>query len=123
MFIRKLRDCDEFTAGDGSLLRELLHPDKADIALRYSLAHALVKPGQTTMPHSLKISEVYYILEGEGIMHINEESAKVHPEDAIYIPPFSRQYIHNIGKSDLIFLCIVDPAWRREDEEVMQYSQ
>jgi hypothetical protein len=37
MFIKKLTDCEEFTAGDGSLLRELLHPDKADIAIRYTV--------------------------------------------------------------------------------------
>jgi len=119
MFIKKLTDCEEFTAGDGSQLRELLHPDKADIAIRYSLAHAIVKPGQTTMLHCLKTPEVYYIMEGEGIMYINEESSRVHPKTAIYIPPGSKQYIHNTGKTDLVFLCIVDPAWRREDEEIM----
>lgn len=119
MFIKNLNDCEEFTAGDGSLLRELLHPDKADISIRYSLAHAVVRPGHTTASHMLKTSEVYYIIEGEGIMHINDESEKVHPGAAIYIPPHSRQYIQNSGKTDLIFLCIVDPAWRCEDEEIM----
>ncbi|MFH1322693.1 MAG: cupin domain-containing protein [Methanobacteriota archaeon] len=119
MFIKNLMDCEEFTAGDGSLLRELLHPDKADLAIRYSLAHAVVKPGQTTAPHILKTSEVYYIIEGDGIMHINNKSAKVHSGAAIYIPPYSRQYIQNSGKTDMIFLCIVDPAWRREDEEII----
>lgn len=119
MFIKKLTDCEEFIAGDGLLLRELLHPDKADLAIRYSLAHAIVRPGQTTVPHSLKTSEVYYIMEGEGIMHINGESSKVFPGAAIYIPPGSRQYIHNSGKTDLVFLCIVDPAWQREDEKIM----
>ena len=119
MFIKHLTDCEEFIAGDGSKLRELLHPDKAGIAIRYSFAHAIVRPGQTTTLHSLKTSEVYYIMAGEGIMHINEESSKVSPGSAIYIPPGSRQYIHNTGKTDLIFICIVDPAWRREDEEIM----
>ncbi len=119
MFINKLENCEEFTAGDGSLLRELLHPDKADIAIRYSLAHAVVKPGQVTAAHMLRTSEVYYILAGEGIMHINEEIEKVHSGEAIYIPPRSRQYIHNTGRIDLIFICIVDPAWRREDEEII----
>ncbi len=120
MFIKKLTDCEEFTAGDGSLLRELLHPDKADIAIRYSLAHAIVRPGQTTTLHSLKTSEVYYIMDGEGIMHINEESSKVRSGAAIYIPAGSRQYIHNTSKNDLVFLCIVDPAWRREDEKMIR---
>lgn len=119
MFIKRLSDCEEFTAGDGSLLRELLHPDKADIAIRYSMAHAVIKPGLATTPHILKTSEVYFIMEGEGIMHINDESSKVHPGTAIYIPPSSRQYIFNSGKTDLIFLCIVDPAWQREDEEIL----
>ena len=119
MFIKKLKDCEEFIAGDDSILRELLHPDKADLDIRYSLAHAVVPPGQTTMPHSLRTSEVYYILEGEGMMHINDETARVRPGQAVYIPPNSRQYIRNNGKTDLVFLCIVDPAWRKEDEEVL----
>ena len=118
MFIKNLQDCEEFIAGDDSLLRELLHPDKSDLAIRYSLAHAVVKPGQTSKPHKLKTSEVYYILEGEGIMHINGESERVRPGQVIYIPPSSRQYIRNMGPSELKFLCIVDPAWRHEDEEV-----
>lgn len=119
MLIKKLQDCNEFIAGDNSLLRELLHPAKADLAIRYSLAHAVVKPGATSRPHMLKTSEVYYILEGEGIMHIDGESARVSPGQAVYIPPYSRQYIRNTGKTGLKFLCIVDPAWQREDEEVM----
>lgn len=118
MFLRNLKDCAEFIAGDGSILRELLHPDKADLQLRYSLAHAVVKPGQTTRPHRLRTSEVYYILEGEGLMHLDAESAVVRPGQAVYIPPRSLQYIHNPGASDLVFLCMVDPAWRKVDEEV-----
>ena len=75
MFIRKLKDCEEFIAGDNCTLREILHPDKENLALRYSLAHAIVKPGDTTWRHRLKTSEVYYILEGEGVMHIEDETA------------------------------------------------
>ncbi len=119
MFIKDLKDCEEFIAGDNSLLRELLHPDKADLDIRYSLAYAVTKPGQTSQPHRLKTSEVYYILEGEGIMHIDDESARVHSGQAIYIPPHSTQYIQNTGRSELRFLCIVDPAWRHEDEEIL----
>lgn len=118
MFIKDLKDCEEFLAGDNTLLRELLHPAKTDLGIRYSLAHAIVEPGKTSQPHRLRVSEVYYILEGEGIMHIDDESAKVRPGQAVYIPPGSRQNIKNTGSSDLKFLCIVDPAWRPEDEEV-----
>jgi mannose-6-phosphate isomerase-like protein (cupin superfamily) len=51
-------------------------------------------------------------------MHINEESATVRAGQVIYIPPHAKQFIQNTGKLDLKFLCIVDPAWRAEDEEV-----
>lgn len=119
MLIKDLKDCEEFTAGDNSIIRELLHPDKVYLAIRYSLAHAVVKQGKTAKPHKLKTSEVYYILEGEGIMHIDDEAMDVHPGQAVYIPPGSNQYISNTGNSDLVFLCIVDPAWCKEDEEVL----
>ena len=87
MLIRKLLDCPKFVAGDGTQLRELLHPDKQDIALRYSLAHAVVPVGQVSYPHALATSEVYYILAGQGEMHIDDESRTVEPGDAVYIPP------------------------------------
>lgn len=119
MFIKDLKECPEFLAGDKTILKELLHPDKQNIKLRYSFAHATLKLDKTSTPHMLKTSEVYYILEGEGIMHIDDESEKVKSGQAIYIPPNAKQYIENTGKTDLKFLCIVDPAWRKEDEVVL----
>lgn len=120
MFLRRLKDCREFTAGDGSILRELLHPEKADLQIRYSLAYAKVAAGQETKAHKLKSSEVYYITSGSGLMHIDEKTFRVEPQSTVYIPPGARQYIENTGRSDLEFLCIVDPAWRQENEEVFE---
>jgi mannose-6-phosphate isomerase-like protein (cupin superfamily) len=120
MIVKDLKQCDEFISGDGAILREFLNPLKdRRLDLRYSLAHAVIKPGQTSVPHRLKTSEVYYILEGEGVMHIDDESSNVQNGQAVYIPPGTIQYIHNAGKTSLVFLCIVDPAWRSEDEEVL----
>ncbi len=119
MLIADLRNYEAFIAGDNTILCELLHPDKVDLELRYSLAHAIIKPGEASRLHKLKSSEVYYILEGEGTMHIGDESTKVCTNQAVYIPPNSKQYIRNTGNSDLKILCIVDPAWRCEDEEVL----
>ncbi len=120
MWIKDLKDCPEFIAGDSAVLREILNPPKEPLKLRYSLAWAKVLPGKITRLHQLKTSEVYYILEGRGEMHIDEEQQEVRPGQAIYIPPNSRQRIKNIGPSDLTFLCIVDPAWRQEDEGILE---
>ncbi|MDO8494588.1 MAG: cupin domain-containing protein [Deltaproteobacteria bacterium] len=119
MYIRDLHESDEIIAGDKTILRELLHPAKADLKLRYSLAHALVKPGHASQPHRLKTSEVYYILDGQGMIHINDETAAVRPGQAIYIPPNATQYLQNTGTAELKFLVIVDPAWRLEDEKIL----
>jgi mannose-6-phosphate isomerase-like protein (cupin superfamily) len=119
MYIRDLNICEEIITGDKTILRELLHPAKADLQISYSLAHATLKPDQSSLPHKLKTSEVYYILEGKGVMHVDDESSEVRFGQAVYIPPNSEQYIENSGDSDLKFLCIVDPAWRPQDEEVL----
>ena len=119
MLLKHLRDCQEFVADDGSILRELLHPEKTDLQIRYSLACAKVAAGQMTRPHRLRTCEVYYVTEGQGLMHIDEERFEVGAECAVYIPPHATQYIENTSDADLIFLSIVDPAWREGDEEVL----
>ncbi|MCX8043474.1 MAG: cupin domain-containing protein [Desulfobacterota bacterium] len=119
MLIRDVEHCKEIAAGDGCRLRELLHPEKTNLKIGYSLAHACVEPGRATLPHRLKTTEVYYILEGQGIMHINEEHSSVKAGAAVYIPPGAVQWIENTGDNALLFLCIVEPAWRLEDEEIL----
>jgi mannose-6-phosphate isomerase-like protein (cupin superfamily) len=91
MLIRKLTDCPEITAGDDTRLRELLHPDRDySFSGRYSLAHAVVKPGRASVRHRLRTDEVYYILQGTGEMHLDDDTAPVSAGDAVEIPPGSR---------------------------------
>ena len=124
MLIQKLNNCQEFIAGDETILRELLHPDKQAIDLRYSLAHAILPVGATSIAHSLTTSEVYYILSGVGEMSIDDEIRHIEPGDAVYIPPNAKQFLRNSGDEPIIFICIVDPAWRKEDETVyVQYNR
>ena len=119
MLIKSIQDCSYFQAIDHTTLCELIHPFRDELDLPYSIAHGVLKPGTASLPHLLKeSSEVYFILEGQGIMHIDGESATIAQGQAVYIPPGSRQQIHNTGTSDLKILCIVHPMWRREDETV-----
>jgi len=119
MLIKRLKDCKEITAGDRTRLRELLHPARHAVALRYSLAVAWLALGARSRVHRLKTAEVYYIVRGTGGMHIDEEAAEVTTGDAVYIPPGSVQWLENTGEEEIEFLCIVDPAWRPEDEQVL----
>jgi mannose-6-phosphate isomerase-like protein (cupin superfamily) len=115
VFVKSLAACTAITANDLTELRELLHPDHDGIALGYSLAHAIIRPGQRSIRHFLTgRSEVYYLLSGRGLMHINEEEREVQAGDALLIPPGAVQFFENTGEEDLVFLAIVEPAWQPE---------
>ena len=119
MLIKDLRHCRYFTVGDGTRICEFLHPARDGLELSYSLAHAVLGPGCQSLSHRLiESSEVYFILEGDGEIQIDEEQAQVGPGQLVLIPPGSWQSIRNTGTVDLKFLCIVSPMWRHEDEEV-----
>jgi mannose-6-phosphate isomerase-like protein (cupin superfamily) len=119
MFIRDLGSSKEFIAGDNTLLRELFNPLKDEIDVGYSFAVGRVQPGGDTYPHRLKSAEVYFFLKGTAEVTIDEETAVVGATQAIYIPPGSSQKVRNAGADELLFVCIVDPAWKQDDEEIL----
>ena len=116
MLVKHLSNLPSTRAADHSELREILHPDRDDVALGYSLAHAVVGPGASSLRHVLAATEVYYILSGRGTMHIDDGAAPVAPGDAVYIPSGATQWLESDGSEPVAFLCIVDPPWRPEHE-------
>jgi mannose-6-phosphate isomerase-like protein (cupin superfamily) len=63
--------------------------------------------------------EVYYFLAGAGTMHVGSESTAVGPGMAVVVPAGAEQWVENTEDQDLEFLCIVDPAWQEENEELL----
>ncbi|MHC4223528.1 MAG: cupin domain-containing protein [Planctomycetota bacterium] len=117
MLVKRLDDCPEILANDGCRLRELLHPDRDDADLGYSLALARVDPGERTLPHRLRRqTEVYLMLDGEGRMHIGEETEELGKGDAVVIPAGAVQWIENTGQEVLFFAALVSPPWQAEDD-------
>jgi mannose-6-phosphate isomerase-like protein (cupin superfamily) len=122
MIVKKLKDLKEIVALDDTIIREMLNPkhDTTSLHLGYSLAHATLPPKKTSLPHRFKsASEVYYILKGKGLMHIDDETERVGLGDTIYIPPQGVQRIENVGDGNLEFLCIVYPEWQPDSEELV----
>ena len=116
MKVRKLEEVEALEGNEGTKIRQIFHPHNTLNGIRYSLSHSLVMPGKRSKIHKMKTSEIYYILDGKGILHIDDEVFTVSKDHAIYIPPHSKQFIENTGNEELKILCIVDPAWRQEDE-------
>jgi len=120
LLLRNLSECKEFIAGDKTSLKSILHPVYDNLDLNYCIAEARLKQGKSSLWHRLKTTELYFILEGTGIMEIESEKARVKKGTAVFIPANSRQRIRNTGKKDLVFLCIVSPAWKKELEEILE---
>jgi len=115
-----LADRPEFLAGDHTVLRELLHPAKQPLALGYSVAHGTLASGARSKWHRLTSAEVYYFLAGRGRLTVNDSVAEVGTGSVVYVPPGGKQSLENNGPAAIEFLCLVDPAWRPEDEEVLE---
>ena len=122
MYIKRTVDCAAFTANDGCAIRELLHPENDQFALPYSLAAGEVASGGRTFRHKLAGAEVYYILEGSGIMHIDSESRACMPGDVVAVPAGAAQWLENQGDNTLRFLCVVSPPWRAEEDVLLESS-
>ena len=118
MLVKSESDCEQFVANDGCLIRELLHPRNDPVDIDFSFAIAEVAPGGTTYRHRLAQTEVYYLISGRGIMHIDGDQRPVSAGDAILIPPRSTQWIENASQKDTLkFAAVVAPPWRDEDDE------
>ena len=113
-------DRPEFLAGDHTRLREVFHPAKHPLKLGYSLAHGTLAPGQRSKCHVLNSSEVYYFLAGHGRFMIEDQVTTVGAGTILYVPPGSKQSLENVGTDAIEFLCIVDPAWKIEDERIVE---
>lgn len=128
MHIFDIRAAEYFRARDECLLCELIHPKNSEEpevkSLNCSIVHAIVRPGEKTLPHRLKeTAEIYYIISGSGEMQIDGERSAVSGGMAVLIPPGSVQHIANTGEEALEFIAVCDPAWKEEDEEILPESQ
>ena len=113
-------DVQPFTTKDGSEIRELLAYRNSCIE-KQSLAEAMLPPGAATQEHyHPKTEEIYYVLEGTGLMRIGDEEQDVKPGDAIAIPPGQRHTILNNGDMPLRFLCCCAPAYEHEDTVLVE---
>ena len=120
MSIQKNSEIPSMDGAEGTKIKQYFHPHNTLNGVRFSLAQFTIKQGKKSLLHKLQSSEIYYILDGVGTLRINDESFSVKKDDSVYVPPMTEQVIENTGTTDLRFLCIVDPAWKAEDETILE---
>lgn len=112
-------DIPAYITKDGSIIRELMHPDQ-HASHQQSLAEAIVHPGQKTALHQHRqTEELYYITQGEGRMTLGADSFAVQPGDTVCIAPGTPHCIENTGDTDLHILCCCAPAYSHDDTELL----
>ena len=105
-------------AGDKTHLQELLHPGRDPVNIGYSLAKATLMPGESSLPHKLDSTEVYYFIKGFGKAYIDQNEIPVEKGSMVFIPAGTNQHVVNSGSSELVFLCIVEPFWQEANEKI-----
>ena len=113
--IRNPNKIKSYVTKDNSTIKEIFHPDNSKIK-NQSVALAVVSPKKETKLHYHSNSEeIYYILQGNGIIFLNNKKQKVKNGDTILIKQKVKHKIKNIGNKKLKFLCICSPAYRHND--------
>ena len=62
------------------------------------------------MSAEAKEQQVYHVIEGEGLMHIDGKDHVVRRHDFIYLPPGVAHSIEKTGTSDLVILVVTSPV-------------
>jgi mannose-6-phosphate isomerase-like protein (cupin superfamily) len=99
----------------GEIISELIGNASGDQP-NHSLAYIVIPPGKSSAPHLHQQSqESYFILAGEGQMHVDQHEFIITPGQVCYIEPGETHQISNQGVNDLVFLAICVPPWVPED--------
>ncbi len=115
MTINQITDQTPFTTADGSTIRSILDLSNAPVE-KQSLAEAFLLSGGATQRHYHRASEeIYFILEGRGIMELDGDKREIGPGDAVLIPANSWHQITADEKGGLRFLCCCAPPYSHDD--------
>jgi len=120
MSLRKNSEIESIQGNEGTTIKQFFHPHNTLNGIGYSIAQFTLEPQKKSKLHKLKSSEIYYILEGTGNLKIDNEIIQIQKDDSVYVPPNSEQMVENSGETNLRFLCIVEPAWKTEDETILE---
>jgi len=104
-----------YEAEDRAVAREIASPRNSRLT-QISIADIKIPPGVTVKEHyHKKMEEVYFIVEGSGIVSVNGIQKEVRVGDAVVIMPYERHTITNASDSQMLRLHVTcSPPWSPE---------
>jgi mannose-6-phosphate isomerase-like protein (cupin superfamily) len=100
----------------GALSKALVGPDNVGTE-KIDFRISRYAPAAFVEEHVHQIQEqVYYVLEGEGVLTTDDQKHLMRPNDYVYVPPGVRHSFAKTGTNGLVFLVITTPT---HDGEVL----
>jgi len=94
----------------GALSKALVGPGNSGSS-RIDFRISRYAPSAYVAEHVHKVQEqVYYVLEGEGLLTLDAQQHLMRPHDYVYVPPGVRHSFTNTGTAGLVFLVVTTPA-------------
>jgi quercetin dioxygenase-like cupin family protein len=94
----------------GALSKALVGPHNSG-SKRIDFRISRYAPNAYVAEHAHEVQEqIYYMLEGEGLLTLDEEKHLMRPHDYVYVPPGVRHSFTNTGTAGLVFLVVTTPA-------------
>ena len=94
----------------GALSKMLVGPGNSGTS-RIDFRISRYAPSAYVQEHAHQVQEqIYYVLEGEGMLTLNEERHLMRSHDYVYVPPGVRHSFTNTGLAGLVFLVVTTPA-------------
>jgi len=80
-----------------------------NLVLSITILHA----GKQTTGHSHPVSEVYFFVEGQGEIELDENRRVVGSKDVVPIKPGEFHRVYNTSDKDLVFICVFEKYGER----------
>jgi len=94
----------------GALSKALVDPKNSGTQ-RLDFRISRYAPNAYVQEHKHKIQEqIYYVLEGEGLLTLGGKKHLMRPHDYVYVPPGVPHSFTNTGTAGLVFLVVTTPA-------------
>jgi mannose-6-phosphate isomerase-like protein (cupin superfamily) len=101
----------------GILTSHMLISPQNSSTRNLSIQISMIPKGSQQPVHAHDPEQCYYIINGTGLMIIEDETREVTSGDAIYIPANKKHGMKNIGDMVLEYLTANTPAFSKEHED------
>ncbi len=103
---RSLSELPKEPTRNGAVKRVLLRHEEVASPYLMFLNEVYVAPGETIAAHQHEdMEEIFYFLEGEGMMQIAEEAQSVVSGDRVIVPMQTVHVLTNTSDAEMKFIC------------------